>query len=381
MKGIIDSFRALELWPSPSSSSSSSSSSSASPLPSSSLAATTKVSFEDTESFKSAIRHMHSAPEQDMRLAKAFYSITPPTESALKIYSALWKYGSTGAPVAETKTIHAFGSRRTIMHLRELLGPQGLGEMISEDKEAWFEKYKLRLKIMIAQYVNQFSDLIHQDIPFNGEDEIFNLIQAIVMNYDCILRGDFIPATQIFPLYGAHTDRIMVNIIKRVINIFLTVFGMNRVRVYCSEFVKERQSFVERVQEGYCETCAYSYDKTVYERRPSYPQSQSGCKALLFAAPCPEKYKRRRDDAIIVRPNHKFLKEGQLIDNSKYDIKFSNTGTYFISAHEMCKQITTIKLHNCGSIGISFNMTWACIMYAIEPDKQQAKLLTLHTRR
>lgn len=365
MKGIIHKFRDLVLSTTTTKDSSSS-----------------DVAFEDNESFKLAARHMQLAPEQDMSLARAFYSISPSKLGPLQVHSALWKYGATGAPVADTKTIHAFGSRRIIMHLRELLGPQGLDDMIDQDKEAWFDKYKLRIKRMMTEYITQIGARIHpQLIAFGCEDELFNLIKTIVMNYDEILAGDFIPAAQVFPTYGAHTDRIMVNIVKRIINIFLTIFGLNRVRVYCSGFVKERQSFVERVQEGYCSTCAYSYEKTKYERSPSYPQQQAGCKALLFAAPCPEKYNPRRNDATIVKPHHKFLQKDQLVDNSKYDIRFENTRTYFISAHEMCKQITTINLYNCGSIGISFNMTWACIMYAIEPDKQQAKLLTLHTKR
>jgi hypothetical protein len=163
----------------------------------------------------------------------------------------------------------------------------------------------------------------------------------------------------------------MSNLIKRVINIFLTVFKLNSVRVNCTKAVKERMSFKKREQGGYCSTCAYSYEKIVYERSPSYPQTQSGIRLLLFAAP-------HSIMSMNSNPTHKLLANGPLVDDSKYNIIFENTRNYFLISHDKCEKAIDIYLVYCGSISISYNMVWAAILYAIDRSDQQTKLLKLH---
>jgi hypothetical protein len=135
------------------------------------------------------------------------------------------------------------------------------------------------------------------------------------------------------------------------------VFRLDHVRVNCTNAVKEKASFVTREQGGYCSTCAYSFDKTTFERSASYPKTQSGIKMLLYAAPHNPKYSSKKmRDHMITNPTHKFLTHGPLLDDAKYDIVFGNTGRYFISSHNLCKKPIVITLFYCGSISISYNM-------------------------
>jgi hypothetical protein len=326
------------------------------------------------------------APEFDLIFAGILNRIVP-TLGLLTLRTAInhapegtFDYANSNIP----KTLSALSWYGSIKNISEFLGPADIKYWGFEQKEAWFVENATYIKEAIFDFVNQFSNLIRGEIDFSRADvnTVFNFIKQIVLDYDSIAKGNCFPAIQLSPEFGAYHDKIMSNIIKRTINIFLTVFRLDHVRVNCTNAVKEKASFVTREQGGYCSTCAYSFDKTTFERSASYPKTQSGIKMLLYAAPHNPKYSSKKmRDHMITNPTHKFLTHGPLLDDAKYDIVFGNTGRYFISSHNLCKKPIVITLFYCGSISISYNMAWAAIMLAIDPRDHQAKLLKLHSSR
>lgn len=327
-----------------------------------------------------------NAPEFDLIFAGILNRIVPPL-GLLTLRTAInhapegtFDYANSDIP----KTLSALSWYGSIKNISEFLGPICIKDWESERKEAWFVENANYIKEAIFDFVNQFSNLIRGEIGFSRADinTVFNFLKQIVLDYDFIAKGNCFPAIQLSPEFGAYHDKIMSNIIKRTINIFLTVFRLYNVRVNCTNAVKERASFVTREQGGYCSTCHYSYDKTTFERLPSYPKTQSGIKMLLYAAPHdPKQSSKKMRDRIITNPTHKFLTHGPLLDDAKYDIVFENTGRYFISSHNLCKKPIVFTLFYCGSISISYNMAWAAIMLAIDPRDHQAKLLKLHSSK
>jgi hypothetical protein len=348
-----------------------------------SASAATRV---DPDLIREKFPSLADAPEFDLIFAGILNRIVPPL-GLLTLRSAInhapagtFDYANSKIP----KTISVLAWYGGVKNISEFLGSASIKNWGPEQKEAWFVENADYIKSAIFDFVNQFANLIRGEIGFSRADvnTVFDLLKKIVLDYDSITEGNCFPAIQLSPTFGAYHDKIMSNIIKRAINIFLTVFRLNHVRVNCTNAVKEKASFVTREQGGYCSTCAYSYDKTTFERSASYPKTQSGIKMLLYAAPHNSKHSSKKmRDHMITNPTHKFLTNGPLLDDSKYDIVFANTGMYFLGSHNLCKKPIVFTLFYCGSISISYNMAWAAIMLAIDPRDHQARLLKLHSSR
>ena len=325
---------------------------------------------------------MEGAPQEDLDFAGKIYTVRFRPYALLTLRSGVMKAASEHRPdIKDYSKNMTLAGVRFMRHILSFSGSASVHDTSIRELHLHFDTHGEFILHAIHEYINHFSKLLDggAQIQFARNDAliVFNFVKEVVLNHDQIAQGTYIPVIQIAPSFGAYHDRIQVNLIKRAINIIFTVFEMN-IRASCTHAAKARMSYVERVQEGYCSTCAYSYDKTKYERLATYQQEHVAL--LIFAAPHkhllynenPEMHDR------IILPKYAKILKGRLIDDAKLTIKFASGG-HFIAAHDKCIAPTVMTVNLLGSISISSNMVIACIRYAIKPSDQHGKLMKLHT--
>lgn len=329
------------------------------------------------------IDSMRGAPEEDLILADQFNRIKPKNYSFLQFCSGVADASTRTPPDSSMFNRNkTFGNRRFLRHVLSFFGPPTIEKSPIPNIKMFFATNKAFILGAINTYINDFSKLLdgQNQINFHQNDSatILNFIKKTILNYELVISGDYIPVIQIAPTFGPYHDRIQSNLIKRVINIFFAVFEIN-IRVNCTKAPKEKMSFVEKVQGGYCSTCAYSDEIIKYDRKPTY--SKQYIKMLLFAAPYDEKYVENPElhDKMVLKKNHKILK-GPLVNDARLTIQFSDHSNYFIIAHDLCKDEITVEVDLCGNIAISLNMVIACIKFAIDPANWQTKMIEANSK-
>jgi len=320
-------------------------------------------------------RELKDAPEEDRFFITQVYNTTFP--HILTMYTTLQhhfdnecrcftKLETQLQPQLQPqlhKETQTFYNKRFLRHILEFFGKN------------YDDILKDALKLSIYDYINaiicKYTPTPTKIFSHKNVEIIISFIDCMLLRHNDILMYEYIPSILISPEFGPYHERIQANIIVRCINLILKLFNSD-LRAFTTKCIKQKQSFIERVQSGYCSTCAYSEDKTKYSRNSTYSNLQSDTKLLIFGAPKNQKMHKKSHNIL----NDKVC---ALLDDAKLDIKLkfpNGVSSYFISAHYMCKDPILLNVFCMGAISITYNMAYAAVNYSLNDQamKQSANL-------